>query len=117
MSQTSLGPAGRAREHDAWRELVRFLPDVAKLLYALVRDDRVPMHAKLVAGGAIAYVVSPIDLIPDFLGGIGKVDDALVVTRALRFLAQEAGYDLLHELWPGSEDGFAVLLVVAGIDR
>ncbi|MDX1621576.1 MAG: YkvA family protein [Nitriliruptorales bacterium] len=121
MSQTRMsstgGPGQRTREREAWRELLHFLPDVARLLYALMRDDRVPVHAKVVAGGAVAYVVSPVDLIPDFLGVIGQMDDMLVVSRALRFLAQEAGYDVLHELWPGSEDGFALLLVVAGIER
>lgn len=111
------GPGQRARERESWRELVRFLPDVAKLLYRLARDERVPLPAKLVAGGAVAYVASPVDFIPDFIVGIGHLDDAFVVSRSLRFLAQEAGYDLLHELWPGSEDGFALMLMLAGIER
>lgn len=116
QTQWGRGP-GRRERQEAWRELMHFLPDVAKLLYALMRDERVPGQAKVVAGGAVAYVLSPVDLIPDFLGRLGKFDDALVVSRALQFLAQEAGYDLLHELWQGSEDGFALLLVVAGIER
>jgi uncharacterized membrane protein YkvA (DUF1232 family) len=63
----------------------------------------------------MAYVVSPIDLIPDVIPGIGRLDDLVLLTRALRYLAGESGYDVLHELWPGSEDGFALLLVLAGI--
>lgn len=111
------GPGKRAREREAWRELVRFLPDVAKLLVRVARDERVPLRAKLVAGVSMAYVASPVDVIPDFIAGIGHLDDAFVVARALRFLAQEAGYDLLHELWPGSEDGFALMLMLAGIEE
>ncbi|MBW3620550.1 MAG: DUF1232 domain-containing protein, partial [Actinobacteria bacterium] len=108
------GGSGAVQGTPAWQELLRFLPDVAKLLSRVAKDRRVPWHAKLVAGGAIAYVVSPVDLIPDVLGGIGQMDDIYVVTKALRYLFNTAGYDLLREHWSGSDDGFTLLLVVAG---
>ncbi len=101
----------------AWRELLAFLPDVARLLGRIAKEPRVPWHAKAVAAGAVAYVLSPIDLIPDFLGPVGQMDDMYIVTKALRYLFNTAGYDVVRELWSGSDDGFALLLVVAGIDR
>ncbi|MBW3659868.1 MAG: DUF1232 domain-containing protein [Actinobacteria bacterium] len=101
----------------AWQELLRFLPDVARLLSRVAKDPRVPWHAKVVAGGAIAYVVSPVDLIPDVFGGLGQMDDIYIVTKALRYLFNTAGYDLIREHWSGSDDGFTLLLVVAGIER
>lgn len=96
-------------------EMARFLGDVGRLLWRVARDPRVPWQGKAVAGGAVAYVVSPLDLIPDVIPGVGRLDDLYLVVRALRYLARTAGYDLLHELWPGSEDGFALVLVLAGI--
>jgi uncharacterized membrane protein YkvA (DUF1232 family) len=44
----------------------------------LMRDPRVPWRAKIIAGAVVAYVASPIDLIPDFIPVLGYVDDLLV---------------------------------------
>lgn len=101
----------------AFRELARFLPDVARLLARLAREPRVPWHAKAIAAGAVAYVLSPVDVIPEFLGPVGQVDDVYLVTKALRHLFNTAGYDVVRQHWAGSDDGFALLLIVAGIDR
>lgn len=107
----------RRRQESALRELGRFLPDVARLLYALARDPRVPWQVKAVSVGAVAYVLSPVDLVPDPFGKVGVIDDLWVTAKAVRFMVQRAGYDVVRELWPGSEDGFALLLVAAGIER
>lgn len=101
----------------AWVELLRFLPDVARLLYDLGRDARVPWHGKAAAVGAVAYVISPFDLIPDVLPRKGRLDDIWIVGRALRYLFHAAGYDVMRDRWRGSDDGFALLLVVAGVYR
>lgn len=100
----------------AVRELTRFLPEVARLLYRVTRDGRVPWSAKAVAGAAVAYVVSPIDLLPDVVPGAGQLDDVLVVGKAIRYLLTTAGYEVLREHWTGSDQGFALLLVAAGVD-
>lgn len=105
----------RAEVRSAWRELIRFLPDVAKLLWRLTRDPRVPWTGKAAAAGAVVYVATPIDVVPDFLAGIGQLDDIWIVVRALRFLFRSAGYELMQELWPGSDEGFHALVVAAGI--
>jgi uncharacterized membrane protein YkvA (DUF1232 family) len=62
-------------------------------LYYAARDPRAPWHAKLIAGLVVAYAVSPIDLIPDFIPVIGYLDDLLIVPAgiwlALRLMPPE----------------------------
>lgn len=93
------------------------LPDLLRLLRDLSRDPRVPRRAKLLGLAAAAYVAVPIDLVPDMIPVLGAVDDALVVIVALRRLVAAAGYDLVRELWTGTDDGFAMLIVLLGVDR
>jgi len=110
-----IGPGTRDRNEQTWLELATFLVDVGRLLWAVARDPRVPWAAKAVAAGSLVYVVSPVDLVPDFIPGLGRVDDVFLVARALRFLANNTGYDILRQHWRGSDDGFALLLVLAGV--
>lgn len=112
-----IGPGVRAARGGALVELAAFLPDVAKLLWRVTRDPRVDLRAKVMAAAAVVYVASPIDVIPDVIPGIGQADDIWLVVRTLRYLVNRAGYDVVRELWPGSDDGFALLLLVAGIER
>ena len=49
----------------------------------------------------VAWIVSPIDLIPEFLPVIGPLDDALVVALALRYAARQVDRAVLLEAWPG----------------
>ncbi|MFP5310367.1 MAG: YkvA family protein [Actinomycetes bacterium] len=111
------GPGERPRRETTVRELLTFLPDVVRLLGRLVRDDRVPWQSKVLAGAALAYLVSPVDVIPDVVPVLGQADDLWLAVRAVRSLMRTAGYDVVHEHWSGSDDGFALLLVVAGIER
>lgn len=112
-----IGPGRRDRGEHAWVELARFLGDAARLFGSLLRDPEVSWSAKAVALGAVAYVVSPLDVIPDVIPGLGRLDDLYLTVRALRFLVDRAGYDRLRAHWPGSDDGFALLLVLAGVRR
>jgi uncharacterized membrane protein YkvA (DUF1232 family) len=91
------------------------LPDLGRLLRSLSRDPRVPWHAKAVAAGAAFYVASPVDLLPDVIPGVGGVDDLLAVLVAVRQLVATAGYDVVREHWTGTDDGFGVLIVLAGV--
>jgi uncharacterized membrane protein YkvA (DUF1232 family) len=94
---------------------VALLPDLGRLLRSLSRDPRVPWHAKAVAGCAALYVASPVDLLPDVVPGVGGVDDLLAVLVAVRQLVATAGYDVVREHWTGTDDGFGVLIVLAGV--
>ena len=78
-------------------ELPRFL----RLLWGLVTDSRVAMVDKLLVAGAIAYIVTPIDLIPDFIPFLGEVDDVYLLVLALQRLLQNAGRSVLLSHWTG----------------
>jgi uncharacterized membrane protein YkvA (DUF1232 family) len=65
-------------------ELVSLIPNVVLLFKDLLKDPRVPRSSKALLVGTVAYIVSPIDLIPDFVPFIGAVDDALLAGLVLR---------------------------------
>ena len=76
-----------------------------------------PRARKLSLGLLVAYLASPIDLIPDFLPVIGQLDDALIAGLVLRGLVRGAGPAVLHEHWPGGREGLALLLRLARVER
>ena len=77
------------------------LPRFLRLLWGLVTDARVSMIDKVLVAGAIAYIVAPIDLIPDFIPFLGEVDDVYLLVLALRRLLQNAGRTVLLSHWTG----------------
>ena len=86
-------------------DLLLLLPDMVVLLFRLVRDPRVPLGSKLIAAAALAYVVSPIDLVPEvLLGPIGLIDDLLIVGAALSRLLKVVHPDIVRQHWPGQGD-------------
>ncbi|HEX3279059.1 MAG TPA: DUF1232 domain-containing protein [Thermoleophilaceae bacterium] len=88
------------RQADA-RALVRLVPDCVVLFKRLLTDPRVDWWRKVVLVGVIAYVVSPIDIVPDFVPIAGQLDDAILVVIAIRVLLRGSGPRLLSEHWPG----------------
>jgi uncharacterized membrane protein YkvA (DUF1232 family) len=94
------------------RDLALFLPRLARMLAALMTDRAVPKAAKIVLVGVALYLASPIDLIPDFLPGIGYLDDALLVAVVLDGLLTYVDRALLLKYWPGDPatlDAFAAV--------
>ncbi len=83
------------------KELASFLPDCVTTVRRLRGDPRVPRRAKLAVAFAGLWVVSPIDLIPEFLPVIGPLDDVVVVALALRYAARQMPSEVLFEAWPG----------------
>jgi uncharacterized membrane protein YkvA (DUF1232 family) len=83
------------------KELAAFLPGCVTMLRRLRRDPRVPMSAKIALAVAALWVLSPIDLIPEFLPIIGPLDDILVVALALRYAGRRVPRAVLLEAWPG----------------
>ncbi len=83
------------------KDLAGFLPACATTARRLQRDRRVPRRAKLAVAFAGLWVLSPIDLIPEFLPVIGPLDDVVVVTLALRYAARCAPREVLEEAWAG----------------
>ena len=83
------------------RDLAKFLPDCVTLVRRLRADPRVPARAKVAVVLAGLWVLSPIDLIPEFLPIIGPLDDIVVVALALRYAGRRVPRDVLFEAWPG----------------
>jgi uncharacterized membrane protein YkvA (DUF1232 family) len=83
------------------RDLASFLPDCVTTARRLRKDPRVPRRAKVAVLIAAVWVVSPIDLIPEFLPVIGPLDDVVVVAIALRYAARQVPREVLLEAWPG----------------
>jgi uncharacterized membrane protein YkvA (DUF1232 family) len=88
---------------------LRALPDIVRLARNLLADPRTPRLQKVALIVLIVWIVSPIDLLPEFLPGIGPLDDIVVAAVILRWVGRRAGPDRLRELWPGSAEGFAVV--------
>jgi uncharacterized membrane protein YkvA (DUF1232 family) len=100
------------RREDA-RELAGFIPDCIVLFRRLLADGRVPRRAKVALALLLLYLVTPFDLVPDFIPVAGQLDDAILVAVVLVYVARSAGRNLIEELWPGSERGLRVVLALA----
>jgi uncharacterized membrane protein YkvA (DUF1232 family) len=96
-------------------ESMRLLPDLLRLLRRLAVDRSQPAGVRVWLGLLLAYLATPIDLIPDFIPVLGYADDAIIVTLALRRVARRTGIDELRRHWPGTEDGFAAVCRLTGV--
>ena len=133
MSESSEGQARRSRarrERDrgahAWAEAprtgakrtvmyyIKQLPTYLRLLGGLLTDRRVNAIDKLLVAGAIAYIVMPIDLIPDFIPFLGEVDDVFLLVIALQRLVANAGRPVLLAHWSGAIEDLADLNLQGG---
>jgi uncharacterized membrane protein YkvA (DUF1232 family) len=97
------GGAGLQLRHLA-KDSVLMLPNLIKLLGRLIKDPRVPRRSKLVLLAAIAYVMSPIDILPEVIPVAGIIDDLFLIVFALNHLIERAGEDLVLEHWDGPQD-------------
>lgn len=96
------------------RDIMAVIPDLLRLLRSLIGDRSVPTDVRVVLVGLLAWIVSPIDLIPEFIPGIGPLDDVVVAIVALRYVRRRAGIDELRRRWTGTDDGFGLLVRVIG---
>ena len=85
------------------KDLASVLPACLTTTRRLRRDPRVPRRAKLAVAFAGLWVLSPIDLIPEFLPIIGPLDDVIVVALAFRYAARQVPREVLFEAWPAEE--------------
>ena len=91
------------------REALRLLPDVLRLLRRLAADRDLPRGVRIRLILLIAYLASPIDLIPDFIPVLGYADDAIIVAIALRSVARRAGPQAIQAHWPGTPEGLQLV--------
>jgi len=83
------------------KDLAAFLPDCVTTARVLRRDPRVPRRAKVAVLVAMLWVLSPIDLIPEFLPVIGPLDDVIAVALLLRYAGRSVPRQVLLDAWPG----------------
>jgi uncharacterized membrane protein YkvA (DUF1232 family) len=82
------------------RDLASFVPDCVTTVRRLRRHPRVPRRARVAIALAGLWLLSPIDLMPEFLPVIGPLDDVLVVALALRYAARSVPRQVLLDAWP-----------------
>lgn len=85
-------------------ELLLFIPNLLWLLLGLLRDNRISRADKAILAGTILYVISPLDIIPDFIPFIGQVDDIYLIAISLLRLLNRADRETVRDHWKGSID-------------
>jgi len=86
------------------RTLFRALPDIARTVARLATDPVLPTAAKVAIAAAVLYLVSPVDLIPDFIPILGALDDVLVAAILVDGILNVVDRGLVLKYWPGSAD-------------
>ncbi len=88
---------------------IRDIPHYLRLLWGLARDSRVAMVDKALVVAAAIYIVSPIDVIPDFIPFLGQVDDLYLLILALQRMVSRAGRAVLRDHWTGDPGALSSL--------
>ena len=104
----------------AWVALIAALaflrPPPGLVREALRADKTLPSGVRIRLWMLLAYLALPFDLIPDFIPVLGYADDAVIVTAVLRGVVRRAGIVAVRRHWPGSDDGFAALCRLTGLN-
>jgi len=96
------------------REMVRIVPDLLRLVRNLLSDRSISLQVRVALVILLVWLVSPIDLIPEFIPVIGPVDDVIVAVLVLRYTRRRLGIEELRRRWSGSPEGFALLSRIIG---
>jgi uncharacterized membrane protein YkvA (DUF1232 family) len=86
------------------KALLRALPDIVRTIARLAADPVLPRAAKVALAAAVLYLVSPVDLIPDFIPGLGALDDLLVAAILVDGILNYVDRGLVLKYWPGSTE-------------
>jgi uncharacterized membrane protein YkvA (DUF1232 family) len=99
------------------REVVRLVPDVLRLARSLLFDRSTPRSVRVALAVLLVWLLSPIDLIPEFIPVLGPLDDAIVAVLVLGFVRRRLGNDALRARWPGTPAGWELLARLTGGTR
>jgi uncharacterized membrane protein YkvA (DUF1232 family) len=88
----------------AWK-----LPTYARVVWGILRDRRTPFYLKVLLGAGLAYLVTPLDLVPDALPLIGQADDLTVLLLVLDVFLANAPPEVREEHWERARTGAAQL--------
>ncbi len=95
-------------------QLVRIVPDVLRLVRDLIGDRSLPLGVRAAVVGLLAWLVNPIDLIPEFIPVLGPLDDVVVAVLVLRYVRRRLGEVEFRRRWPGTPESYALLSGVLG---
>ena len=101
----------------AWRDAVRLLPDVVRLVRRLAADRSLSNSVRVRMWLLLGYLAMPIDVVPDFIPVIGFADDAIIVAAGLRSVIRRAGPAAIEQHWPGTPEGLQAVRVLARLSR
>jgi uncharacterized membrane protein YkvA (DUF1232 family) len=90
-------------------DLVRLVPDIVRLVRRLIGDRSVPLGVRAALVGLVAWLLNPIDLVPEFIPVLGPLDDVVVAVLVLRYVWRRLGDDELRRRWPGTPEGYSLL--------
>lgn len=96
------------------RDLVRIVPDIVRLCGDLLAAHDAPRGVRIAIMGLLVWLLSPIDLVPEFIPVIGPLDDIVVAVLVLRYVRSRIGTEELRSRWRGSPEGFELLRSVMG---
>jgi uncharacterized membrane protein YkvA (DUF1232 family) len=96
------------------RELARLVPDILRLVRDLVTDASAPRGVRVALVILLVWLISPIDLVPEFIPVLGPLDDVIVAVVILRYVRRRIGDEELRRRWRGTEEGFRTLTTVVG---
>ena len=97
------------------RVLLPVVPDVLRLIRGLLADRATPLGVRVAMTLLLVWLLSPIDLIPEFVPVLGPIDDVVVAVLVLRYVARRLGLRELRRRWGGSDAGFDLLARVLGV--
>jgi uncharacterized membrane protein YkvA (DUF1232 family) len=95
-------------------ELVRLVPDLLRLVRGLLTDRSAPRGVRLALVVLLAWLVNPIDLIPEFIPVLGPLDDVVIAVLVLRYVRRRLGDDELRRRWRGTAEGYELLRGILG---
>jgi uncharacterized membrane protein YkvA (DUF1232 family) len=92
---------------DKYVNLVKYamlIPDITALLFRLFRDKRVKIKVKMMVVGIMAYLASPIDILPNFIPIIGNIDSVAIAFFGINAIINEVPEHIILENWQGEEN-------------
>ena len=111
--QNWLDKEGRSHE---WARYIIWAPDLFYVLWKLSTDPDVPKSERIKLVAAIAYFISPFDLLPEaLLGPFGFADDIVVAAFVLNGLLNRTSPEVVRKHWPGDEEALEVIQRVIGM--
>ena len=90
-------------------EYLLLLPDLVRLLKGIATDPEMPRRIQIAMFALLAFVASPIDLIPDIIPVIGLADDVILIALVLRWVIHTADESTLAKHWPGTPEGLSAV--------